>query len=461
MDIRVLMRFSFRRVILNSNQIPTYTREKIRYFSQTSNPPITSSPDFVEGSQHRREVLIVSLLKRYDFPHEFLGKSRFILKFSLEDMEKSLGILSSFKSVGVDFLKKWEMGFSELRICSGSPMLIQSVLEHCKRFQIEPIDLSKRLGVLKDIGLRDETIAKVLEDFSGIISLKANDVSNRIEVLKKIVIRRDEINEICYLYPRVLGLCVEDRMKRLFNEFEDMGFTSDETRRQITINPQILAVEIGEMSCYMELIRDLKCRLAIKEKILSTGLFKACFEVKLRVDCLCKHGLIRREALKILQAEPRLILYDVEDIEKKMEFLQNKMGFSIRCLIEVPEYLGVNLKKQIVPRYNVIEYLRSIGGLRCEVGLRDMIKLSRVRFYNLYVKPYPDCETIYARFSGDTEVENRRRACGSICRRFSRDIEVANENSVGHPVGLWKLFKPHSYTQTEEDLKNTMLLMKM
>ncbi|KAF5205486.1 Transcription termination factor mterf15 protein [Thalictrum thalictroides] len=84
--------------------------------------------------------------------------------------------------------------------------------------------------------------------------------------------------------------------------------------------------------------------------------------------------MILREAFKVVYKKPRVILYDLEDIEKKIEFLKLKMGFSIDCLVEVPEYLGVNFDKQIVLRYNVLEYLRSKGGLGCEVGLKGMIK---------------------------------------------------------------------------------------
>ncbi|KAF8399616.1 hypothetical protein HHK36_015485 [Tetracentron sinense] len=140
-------------------------------------------------------------------------------------------------------------------------------------------------------------------------------------------------------------------------------------------------MEAGELSRCLEMLRALKCRIAIKEKILSKGHFRAEFEVKLRVDCFYRHELIRREAFKVLEREPRSIIYQLVDIEKKIEFLVHKMGFSIGCLIEVPEYLGINFEKQIIPRYNGIEYLRSKGGLSSEVGLKGLIKPSRLREY--------------------------------------------------------------------------------
>ncbi|PKI47716.1 hypothetical protein CRG98_031849 [Punica granatum] len=194
-------------------------------------------------------------------------------------------------------------------------------------------------------------------------------------------------------------------------------------------------MELGELSRCLDLLWSLRCREAVRRKIFDEGAFRAGFEVKLRVDCLCGHGLIRRDAFRVLWKEPRLILYEIEDIEGKIEFLLNTMKYGIESLVDVPEYLGMNFKKQIIPRYSVIEYLRSRGGLGDPIQLRDLVKLSRLRFYNLYVKPYPECEKLYGRFSAD-KVKSR------------------------HPVGLWKLLKPQKFPESKGDVRNMRSFME-
>ncbi|KAF2282973.1 hypothetical protein GH714_043292 [Hevea brasiliensis] len=91
----------------------------------------------------------------------------------------------------------------------------------------------------------------------------------------------------------------------------------------------------------------------------------------------------------------------IEDAEKKIEFLVNTMKFNVGFLVEVPEYLGVSFEKQIVPRYNVIEYLRAKRGLSDEVGLK-----------------------------GDVQVKRQ------------------------HPIELWKMFKQQMHPESKEDVKN-------
>lgn len=335
----------------------------------------------------------------------------------------------------VQFLKKWEMGVSKFGDLGISPLVVRNILELSRRFQIDPGRVYETVKVLKGLGFSECTVKRVLEEFPKVLLMNEVEVCRRIEFLKRIGIPSEGIERIFYLFPGVIGFDVKDRLKPLLDEFCDWCFSEDIIRKEIVREPRVLSMELGEFSRCLELLRTLKCREPIKLKIFGEGAFRAGFEVKLRVDCLCKFGLIRREAFKVLWKEPRVIIYGIEDIEKKIDFLVNKMKYNVDCLVEVPEYLGVNFEKQIIPRYNVIEYLRGKGGLGFEVGLRDLIKPNRLRFYNMYVKPYPECEKLYGRFSGG-EIKSR------------------------HPAGLWKLFKLPSYANSKEDVKNMKAFME-
>ncbi|KAL5544646.1 hypothetical protein UlMin_008430 [Ulmus minor] len=416
---------------------------------------ISIEPRFSHQSQYRKQISIANLLQRYGFPssqlHNLLSKNWFLLQSDLTEMEKSLGILLNFEipqkeiiSLVFDcpgvldygFLKKWEVGILQLGISSVSPLMIRRVLEHSRKFELDPCAVFKGVEVLRGLGFCDATVRRVLEGFPGVVLMNEREIRRRIEFLMGISIPSEEIDWILRSFPSVLGFGIEGRLKPLLFEFKDLGFDENLIRSEVVREPRILGLELGELSRCLELLRTLKCREAIKEEIFSDGEFRAGFEVKLRVDYLCSKGLIRREAFEVLWKEPRSIIYNIDDIEKKVEFLVNRMKFNIRCLVEAPEYLGVNLDKQIVPRFNVIEYLRSKGALGFQVRLRDLIKPSRLKFYNLYVKPYPECEKMYGRHSGDVVVKTR------------------------HPVGLWKLFKPQSPPDSKQDVENMKLFVE-
>ncbi|KAH7848792.1 hypothetical protein Vadar_008037 [Vaccinium darrowii] len=440
MAIRVLARPTSHRLIASTCKPPSsFPSPKPHYFSTN---PLASS----ERQENSKLVSHSDVFQRYGFPksqiHDFLSKNRFLLNSSTSDIEKSLKILLSLKPsheflvsvvsscpsvLEFEFLKDWEMSISKMGISNVSSSMVFNVLEVSRKFSLGPETVYRCIQRLKGLGFSDSTVSRVLEEFPMVIVMDENELRERIEFLVGIGIDRKHIDRIFNFFPGILVCGVRNKLKPLFKEFEELGFTVDVARREILRDPCVLGLELGELSRCLELLKNLKCRVPINEKIYRDGAFRAGIEVKRRIDCLCRYGLIRRDAFKVLWKEPRAIMYEIKDIEKKIEFLVHRMKFDVLWLVDVPEYLGVNFDKQIVPRHNVIEYLRSKGGLGNEVGLKGVIKLSRQRFYNLYVKPYPECEKMFGRFVGDVEVKNQ------------------------HPVGMWKLFKPKRYPESKED----------
>lgn len=447
---RILIRKAavLRRVISTSNLTSSF--QEIHHVSAKPVPTSSNRPKISPNQSN--------LLHKIGFTQsqirDFLSQNHlFLTNSNLQDIEASLPVLLSFKippkvlvSMAIDcpavldleFLKKWEVSLSLIELPNVSVSMIRSMLVLSKRFQLDPSIFRRNVDLLKRFGFSDAAVTRVLEDYPEIVFTNEEEILRTIEFLIGIGIRRDEINRIICSIPRVLGFRADGRLKSLICEFNDLGFDQNVIAREIVREPRILATELGEVSRCLELLRNLKCRNSIKEKIFRDGALRAAFEVKKRVDCLCKHGLIRTGAFKLLWKEPRLVTYEIENIEKKIDFLIHKMKFGVDSLIDVPEYLGINFEKQIVPRFNVIEYLESKGWLGSQVGLREIIKPSRLRFYNLFVKPYPECGKMFGKFAGDNKTESPSR----------------------HPFGLWKVFKPQKHPESKEDTENMKSFMK-
>ncbi|KAL9691045.1 hypothetical protein QQ045_011462 [Rhodiola kirilowii] len=440
MSVRILTRLSVDRLRLRAR-----ASSNGKYLCFSTNPEQIHCEDSVPVS---------NLLQSFDLSKpqldELLAKTRFLSNGHMLETEKSLGLLQSFNLpreslvsivcscpgvLDYDFMKKWEMGFSHFGVCGVSSSMVQSVLECSKRFEIGPDEFVMCLRVFKGFGLSDGAVVKVFEKFPRVVLIDEQELGRRFGFLAEMGLRRNEVDKVCSVCPEVLGFGVEDRLKPLMDEFAKLGFETCNVKEEIVKDPRMLCLELGELSRCLTWLRTLKCRHLTKCRIFKKGDIRAGFEAKLRIDCLCRHGLTLRDAFRILKEEPRIILYPLEDMEKKISFLKEKLKYDISCLVEVPHYLGINYDKQIIPRYNVIEHLRSKGGLGCEVGLRGFAKLSRLNFYNVYVKPYPDCEEIYGRFADFVEKK-------------------------GHPVGLWKIMKPYKSTESKEDVQSMKAFMK-
>lgn len=417
-------------------------------FSTKSSDPLHGSKQFPQKSQ-------LHIFQRYGFQaselNGFLKKNQFLLNYSSSDIEKSLKILLSLNScpkfvasvvyscptvLEFEFLRRWKLGFKKIGVLGFSSLAIKNVLEVCRKFDLNPPDVYRWVESFRGLGFSDDTVCKVLEVNPMVIMASEEKILDKVRFLERIGLEKRGIDWVAGKFPAVLSFGMENRLIPLMSEFKDLGYSRGEVKKEIVRDPRVLGLEVGELSQCLRMLRSVKCRFSVKEEIFKEGTFRAGYEVKLRVDCLYKYGLIRREAFSILWREPRAILYDIKDIERKIDFLLNEMKFDVQWLLEVPEYLGISFEKQIVPRYNVIVYLRSKGGLGDEVGLKSLIKLSRLKFHNLYVKPYPDCEKIYGRFAEHVNLKNQ------------------------HPLGMWKLFKPQKYPQSKEDAKNIRSFME-
>ncbi|CAL5093572.1 unnamed protein product [Urochloa decumbens] len=244
--------------------------------------------------------------------------------------------------------------------------------------------------------------------------------------------------ESASLLRRLPGTHAHTRLGRLLQELAGLRLPGAEIKAALASDPEgLLSMDPGEPSRLLEFLRDLRCRKAVKGQVLAHGALRAAVAARQLVELLHARGLTRHDALRVLAAEPRVMLYSVEDVERKVEFLVSTMGFEVRWLVQYPEFLGVNLDRWIIPRHNVVEHLKSVGGLGDPIEMKHYVRLSRRRFYNMFVKPYPECERIFGAMVRDREEMVRRR----------------------HPTGLWKLFTPAKYEHTEEEVANIKLLV--
>lgn len=424
-------------------------------------------PSGIELCADRGLVAVTRLFERYGFPrsdiYDLIQKHKLLLKCSESELEKTLKTLELYglsretvplflhscpSVLNVDYLKQWDPLFSRLQKYPNRADIIGTLLNYCAKFGLDPVgplnyeenvkfllahrigssyigrclekcpllfflnkhsDLETKVKVLRDAGVKNGTIYLVLRKYLNFVTYRTESLASKIEYLKSIGLTGDDIDRVYSTFPALLAHSIEDKMKPLVTELESLGFTGHHLVKTIVRNPYVFSMKVGgELSRCVSLLNNLKCRKPLQDKILREGIITGSRRVKARLEYLTKQGLSHREAFKLLEKEPRIIMYDLQSIEEKVNFLVSDMGFPVRNLIEVPDYLGVNFHKQVLPRYRVIANLRSKGALGVEVTLKTMMKLTRRQFYNKYVRPYPDCEKIFGNYVKEEEKQKGR-----------------------------------------------------
>ncbi|THU69054.1 hypothetical protein C4D60_Mb08t10320 [Musa balbisiana] len=83
-----------------------------------------------------------------------------------------------------------------------------------------------------------------------------------------------------------------------------------------------------------------------------------------RFDCLLEMGIEYSMLCKRISMAPKLLHQSKEMLYEKVNFLCNDVGCSLDCLDSYPTFLCFDLENRIMPRYNMLKWLKEHGLLK-------------------------------------------------------------------------------------------------
>ncbi|CAA7056452.1 unnamed protein product [Microthlaspi erraticum] len=144
-------------------------------------------------------------------------RNNFLLNSDLAETESSPGVSLSLKISQKSLVK----------LISDCPHVLRS--EFLRKWIVPISDCVK-------FGLSSSAITSILE-YSSRIGIGPE---KKIEFLVGIGISRDNIERFFHIFPEILGIGTETRLKPLLDEFKKMGFGNDEMKKEIAIEPRVL-----------------------------------------------------------------------------------------------------------------------------------------------------------------------------------------------------------------------------
>lgn len=109
-----------------------------------------------------------------------------------------------------------------------------------------------------------------------------------------------------------------------------------------------------------------------------------------RFDVYVRWGWNRKMTLRAFRKYPNFIKLSEGTVTKKMSFVVNDMGWPSEYVNGVPQILGYNLEKRLIPRLSVIKILKSKGLLVLENDLciGTFLCCIEEKFLERFVFPY-------------------------------------------------------------------------
>lgn len=341
-------------------------------------------------------------------------------------------LLVSAKSLAteIESSKQQESSFTVsylVNSCGLSPEKAKCVSQKVKLKSVEKPDAVLKL--LKSFGFSDAHITKLVRIRPTILTANPEkSILPKFEFFKSIGVTEAELADVCSTSPSILSgsldnqivpnykylksfLVSDENVIRAFRK-KSWVFQQDSERR---LSPKLavfkqLGVPESRFSlivmCYSSSILlqrssnfDKNVKKAIelgfspkRWKFIQalhalSSVSEANWERKL--DIFRRWGWSDDDCSTAFKNYPGYLCLSESNIETKLDFLVNKMGWKSTDLVTYPAILALNLEKRIIPRCLILEVLQS-KGLYNGSARHPVIKLNDAQFLERFVRKHTD-----------------------------------------------------------------------
>lgn len=118
-----------------------------------------------------------------------------------------------------------------------------------------------------------------------------------------------------------------------------------------------------------------------------------------KLERFARFGWTVEEILRAIRLAPVLLTLSDNKLKKSMEFLMGAAGLEPACIASYPVMLMFSLEKRVMPRYRVMELLKSKGLPEGKFDYASALRLSEAKFLAKFVFPHveahPELEEVY------------------------------------------------------------------
>jgi len=104
-----------------------------------------------------------------------------------------------------------------------------------------------------------------------------------------------------------------------------------------------------------------------------------------RLLYLRSFGFSETQSSEISKRNPNILAMSEENLKRHVDFLVKSAGFTLASLLKYPAVLGYSMEKRIIPRYRVMEALKTMQVLKTEMICPNYFQLTEEQFLEKYV----------------------------------------------------------------------------
>ncbi|KAI3784465.1 hypothetical protein L1987_43564 [Smallanthus sonchifolius] len=357
--------------------------EKLGFSKSTIIKLVTCCPSLLIGRIDNKFLAVLDKLKGLGFGNEWIGS--YISERTTLNWDRMLDTMSFLVQVGYNN-KQMKVLFID------NPTLL---------FEVSGKQIYVLVGQLLKLGLKMNQIYHLLLENPQILSSKgAKNLWTAVCFLVEIGMETEGIASIVATHMEVLG---SNSLKGPVTVMNSLKIKKDELCRAIKKDPLMLtnlatksdtkAVDSQDTNTFMER-KNFLLRLGYIEN--SDELSKALKkfrgrgdQLQERFDCLVQAGLDYNVVSSMIKRAPSVLNQTKDLLEKKLDCLQNHLGYPLEAVVVFPSYLCYDIQR-INLRFSMYLWLLERGSAKPKLSLSTILACSDARFVKYFVHIHPE-----------------------------------------------------------------------
>lgn len=267
--------------------------------------------------------------------------------------------------------------------------------------QILLADLNKvlkpKLEFFRQLGLEGSDLGKFISTRSSLLTASLQrKVVPCVEIVKK-TLGNDVVagKDLIRVMSRCHWLMTRDPQARLVGNIaflESYGIVGCELSKLLTTRPRVFGLPEPILRNVVSRVLDMgfcvESRMFVYAIHNLSGLSDETFRKKL--DLFRSFGFSDDECVDILRRSPNLVKTSDEKLKFGIDFFMNTVKFEKPVLIRGASCLTLSMENRVIPRYRVLEVLKSKKLLNEKPILYSFFKITDDEFMDKYISRFKD-----------------------------------------------------------------------
>ncbi|XP_074570749.1 transcription termination factor MTERF8, chloroplastic-like [Curcuma longa] len=292
--------------------------------------------------------------------------------------EKSDAVLGFFRSQGLD-------GANVRKIIARKPGLLTWDVE---------TKLAPRFKLLRDLGFSESDAVHVVMLHPIFLSYNIqNTLLPRLKFWESLFGSREILLENLLSYNRFMTRNIENVLRPNINFLRDeCGIPEERISLVLRTRPTLIVHSRDALRALVDRTEGLGIPRKSKMFLWVLNVLHVISREKFEAQVKLMHsfGWSNSDFSAAIKKRPTFLILSIELLQRKMEFLVNDVGISPSDIACRPVPLVLSLEKRLIPRFRVMQILKSEGLWKSTNKLPIFFSTSGPKFLQKYVLPYQD-----------------------------------------------------------------------